>query len=109
MEGANSVVFKSCIVYVTRDRGSGKQVEWQGPTVVLKGLVTPTQVPPDGVSAQIHATMLRRQAADHQVLCGLAPHPNIVEVVHHFAAPALLLRPFVGEGWLSLLSLSKTT
>lgn len=109
LSGANSVVFKARVMYVALTAGTGRQVEWEGPVVAVKGLVTPISLPPGESSSHFHERMLKEQAADYQVLLGLPSHPNIVELVHHFEAPALLLRPFVGTHLLPFLSISKTT
>ena len=110
LAGANSVVFKCASLSVTRDFASGEQVvEEGGEPLVLKGLVTPWTLPPGETSSRVHESMLKHQAADYEVLIGMPPHANIIEVVHHFEAPALLLRPFVGPPLLPYLSLSKTT
>ena len=108
LQGANSVVYKCRVVYVARE--GGKQVEWEGPDVVLKAIITSSAIStgPQTLDA-VHKTMLRQQAADHEVLSGLPPHPNIVEVVHFFEAPAMLLRPFVADVRLPYTSVSKTT
>ena len=107
-QGANSVVYKCRVVYVAREGGA--QVEWEGPVVVLKGIVTSSTISagPQTLDA-VHKAMLRQQAADHEVLSCLPPHPNIVEVVHFFEAPAMLLRPFVADVRLPYTSVSKTT
>lgn len=99
-QGANSFVFKSRVVYATRMPGSGKQVEWDGPTVVLKGCVTPLPRPEASALADISAELRRRSSREHDVLTSLPLHPNIVELVHHFESQALLLRPFVAVPWL---------
>ena len=110
LQGANSIVFKCGVRYVTRSADSShRQVEWEGPEVVLKGLVTPIEIPHGESSFRIHAELLGRQAADHVVLVNMPSHDNIVEVVHHFEAPAMLLRPFVAPAHLPFLCLSKTT
>ena len=109
LQGANSIVLKCGVVYATRLLASGLQVEWEGPEVVLKGLVTPMPIPPGETSSQIHRNLIREQAADYEVLSQLPVHVNIVEIVHHFEAPALLLRPFVATPLLPYLCLSKTT
>lgn len=96
-----SVDFNCVVVYATRLLESGHQVEWEGPQVVLKGLVTPRPV-----ASLEHSSM--QSAADCEVLSQLPVHANIVEVVHHFAAPALLLRPFVDADRLPHLALAKT-
>ena len=111
MEGANSIVYKARIVYATRQydaTGELKQVEWEGPVVVLKALRSALELQVDETSSAKHEEMLQKQAADYEVLKGMPPHPNIVEVVHHFAASSLLMRPFVEEVWLPYLA-SKTT
>ena len=102
LQGANSIVFKCGVVYATRLLASGQQVEWEGPQVVLKGLVTPRPA-----ASVEHSSM--QTAADCEVLSQLPVHVNIVEMVHHFEAPALLLRPFVAPAHLPFLCLSKTT
>ena len=94
---------------MTRDPSTSKAVSEEVDTVVLKGLVTPWSLPPGESSTRVHEAMLKEQAADYEVLLGIPPHVNIVEVLHHFEAPALLLRPFVGAPLLPYLSLSKTT
>ena len=111
-QGANSVVFRCAVTYATRVAGSSAeegQVEWRGPEVVLKGLVTPMPLEPGENTSRVHADLIRRQAADYEVLSQLPRHVNIVEVVHHFEAPAMLLRPFVVTAHLPFLCLSKTT
>lgn len=93
LDGVNSVVFKSRVVYATRLPGSGDQVEWDGPTVVLKGCMTVCQR--QGMSLAAISAKLRGQFShEHEVLTSLPLHPNIVELVHHFESQALLLRPF---------------
>lgn len=114
LEGTSAVVFKARILYVTRQAPQGAaveptQVEWEGPLVVLKCLMSNVQLRVGQHRSKAYTNMLRRQAADYQVLTGLPPHPNVVEVVHHFVAPALLLRPFVGTAWLEYFSMTRTT
>lgn len=102
------MVYRCRVEYVTREAGA--QVTWEGPEVALKGILSLSAVSSGSRTLPaVHKDMLRRQAADHEVLCGLAPHPNIVEVVHVFEAPALLVRPFVAEGLLPYTSASTTT
>ena len=49
------------------------------------------------------------QAADYEVLAALPSHPNIVPLLYHFIAPALLIRPWIPEVFLPYVRLSATT
>lgn len=98
--GAPAIVFKSRVVYATRLPGSGDQVEWDGPTVVLKGCFTMREPITEGRRRMSILHMMLH--AEHEVLTSLPPHPNIVELVHHFESHALLLRPFFHESGLPL-------
>ena len=104
------MVYKCRVNYLSRGTG-GAEVEWDGPEVVLKGILSlsPPTVEQRTTPVDVLATMLGQQAAEFEVLCGLPPHPNIVEVVHFFEAPAMLLRPFVADVRLPYTSVSKTT
>ena len=104
------MVYKCRVNYLSRGTG-GAEVAWDGPEVVLKGVLpySPGTVEQQTTPVDVLATMLGQQAAEFEVLCGLPPHPNIVEVVHFFEAPAMLLRPFVADVRLPYTSVSKTT
>ena len=103
MEGVNSVVFK-CLVMEARP---GQERE--APYVVLKCLITPTDLSRGQRRTKAYETMLERQAADYDILMAIPCHPNIVPVLHHFVANALLARPFVARPMLPYFGLSKTT
>ena len=103
MEGANSVVFK-CLMLEARP---GQERE--GPYVVLKCLVTTTELAANQTRTAVYDNMLEHQAADYDVLMAMPCHPNIVPVLHHFVANALLPRPFVAKPRLPYFGLSKTT
>lgn len=118
MEGVNSVVYKARLVFVevsetssssSSDADSVAFVERDGPLVVVKCLITPSQASAEERRSKAYSSMLERQAADYEVLCGLPAHPNIVEVVHQFVGPALLARPFVPVPLLPYFSITKTT
>ena len=110
MEGVNSVVFLCDTVHVDIPvDDSAALVERVGDRVVLKCLMTPTQVLASDRRSKVYANMLERQAADHVVLTGMPPHPNVVPVLHHFVAPALLVRPFVPLPLLEYFSVTQTT
>ena len=108
MEGVNSVVFLCRMLQVTAD-DSGALSETEGALAVLKCLITPTQILGDERRSRVYASMLERQATDHEVLAGMPPHPNIVALLHHYASSALLPRPFVPPGLLQYFAVTKTT
>ena len=103
MEGANSVVFK-CLMLEARP---GQERE--GPYVVLKCLITPTDLSRGQRRTKAYETMLERQAADYDILMAIPCHPNIVPVLHHFVANALLPRPFVPQPLLPYFAVTATT
>ena len=103
MEGVNSVVFKCSLCYATPEE------QREGPYVVLKCLITATDLTAGDRRSKVYATMLERQAADYDVLTALPCHPNIVAVLHHFVANALLPRPFVPQPLLPYFAATQTT
>ena len=104
MQGEFSVVFK-CLMLEARPDQEPKQ----GPYVVLKCLITTTELAADQTRTAVYNNMLEHQAADYDVLMAMPCHPNIVPVLHHFVANALLPRPFVARPMLPYFGLSKTT
>ena len=104
MQGEFSVVFK-CLILEARHGQEPKQ----GPYVVLKSLITTTTLAADQTRTQMYDNMLEHQAADYDVLMAMPCHPNIVPVLHHFVANALLPRPFVPQPLLPYVAVTATT